>query len=59
MTIAIGQNQERGIFDLVDDWLKKDRSFRWLVRYYYSHCIFSSRWLVNRYNIRYIMVHMV
>src|ERR1043165_8969107 len=25
MTIAIGQNQERGIFDLVDDWLKKDR----------------------------------
>jgi hypothetical protein len=22
MTIAIGQNQERGIFDLVDDWLK-------------------------------------
>jgi photosystem II P680 reaction center D2 protein len=33
MTIAIGQNQERGIFDLVDDWLKKDRSFRWLVRF--------------------------
>ena len=25
MTIAIGQNQERGIFDLIDDWLKKDR----------------------------------
>ena len=25
MTIAIGQNQERGLFDLVDDWLKKDR----------------------------------
>jgi photosystem II P680 reaction center D2 protein len=23
--IAIGQNQERGLFDLVDDWLKKDR----------------------------------
>jgi len=23
MTIAIGQNQERGLFDLVDDWLKK------------------------------------
>ena len=25
MTIAIGQNQERGLFDLCDDWLKKDR----------------------------------
>ena len=25
MTIAIGQNQERGLFDLIDDWLKKDR----------------------------------
>ena len=30
MTIALGQNQdnsleERGIFDLVDDWLKRDR----------------------------------
>jgi hypothetical protein len=59
MTIAIGQNQERGIFDLVDDWLKKDRfCFRWLVRFIIiPHCIFSSRWLVNRYNIRYIMVH--
>jgi len=22
MTIAIGQIQERGLFDLVDDWLK-------------------------------------
>jgi photosystem II P680 reaction center D2 protein len=25
MTIAIGQNKERGIFDLADDWLKRDR----------------------------------
>ena len=25
MTIAIGQNQERGLFDLCDDWLKRDR----------------------------------
>jgi photosystem II P680 reaction center D2 protein len=25
MTIAIGQTQERGLFDLADDWLKKDR----------------------------------
>ena len=25
MTIAIGQDQERGLFDLIDDWLKKDR----------------------------------
>ena len=23
MAIAIGQDQERGLFDLVDDWLKK------------------------------------
>jgi hypothetical protein len=59
MTIAIGQNQERGIFDL-DDWLKKDRFVSLVGQvYYYPHCIFSSRWLVNRYNIRYIMVHMV
>ena len=25
MTIAIGQTQERSLFDLVDDWLKRDR----------------------------------
>ena len=25
MTISIGQKQERGIFDLADDWLKRDR----------------------------------
>jgi photosystem II P680 reaction center D2 protein len=25
MTIAIGQKQDRGIFDLMDDWLKRDR----------------------------------
>jgi photosystem II P680 reaction center D2 protein len=25
MTIAIGQEQDRGAFDLIDDWLKKDR----------------------------------
>jgi len=25
MVVVIGQNQERGLFDLVDDWLKKDR----------------------------------
>ena len=25
MTAAVGQNQERGIFDLADDWLKRDR----------------------------------
>jgi hypothetical protein len=37
MTIAIGQNQERGIFDLVDDWLKKDRLFSLVGQvYYYS-----------------------
>jgi hypothetical protein len=59
MTIA-GQNQERGIFDLVDDWLKKDRFVfvGWSGLLLFP-CIFSSRWLVNRYNIRYIMVHMV
>ena len=25
MTIIIGDNNERGIFDIVDDWVKKDR----------------------------------
>ena len=25
MTAAIESNQERGIFDLADDWLKRDR----------------------------------
>jgi photosystem II P680 reaction center D2 protein len=25
MTIAIGQNQDRSLFDLIDDWLKRDR----------------------------------
>ena len=25
MTIAIGQNQDRSTFDLIDDWLKRDR----------------------------------
>ena len=25
MTIAIGQKQDRSVFDLVDDWLKRDR----------------------------------
>ena len=24
MTAAVGQTQERGIFDLADDWLKRD-----------------------------------
>ena len=27
MTAAVGQTQERGIFDLADDWLKRDRSY--------------------------------
>jgi len=42
MTIAIGQTQqtavdERGLFDLVDDWLKRDR-FVFIVGrvFYYS-----------------------
>jgi len=25
MTAAVGQDQERGLFDLADDWLKRDR----------------------------------
>jgi photosystem II P680 reaction center D2 protein len=25
MTISIGQEQERSTFDLIDDWLKRDR----------------------------------
>ena len=24
MTIAIGQKQDRSVFDLIDDWLKRD-----------------------------------
>jgi len=37
MTIAIGQNQERGVFDLVDDWLKKIDLFLLVGQvYYYS-----------------------
>jgi photosystem II P680 reaction center D2 protein len=38
MTIAIGQEQDRGAFDLIDDWLKKDR-FVFIVGldYYYFH----------------------
>jgi hypothetical protein len=41
MTIAIGQNQERGLFDLVDDWLKRDRfySLAGLVYYYFQRLI--------------------
>jgi photosystem II P680 reaction center D2 protein len=25
MTAAVGRSQERGLFDLIDDWLKLDR----------------------------------
>ena len=25
MTAAVGSSQERGLFDLIDDWLKRDR----------------------------------
>jgi hypothetical protein len=57
MTIAIGQNQERGIFDLIDDWLKKDRfCFRWLVRFIIiPDSVFSCWWLDDWYNICYIV----
>jgi regulator of sigma D len=50
MTMAIKQNQERGIFDLVDDWLKKDRSVFVGWSFIITITAFSSRWLVNRYN---------
>ena len=37
MTIAIGQKQDRGAFDLIDDWLKRDRFVfvGWSVFFYF------------------------
>jgi hypothetical protein len=38
MTIAIGQKQDRGVFDLIDDWLIVIVSFSLAgLAYYYSH----------------------
>jgi hypothetical protein len=57
--IAIGQNQERGLFDLVDDWLKKDRFVfvGWSGLLLFPTAAAGS--LVDWYNFCYIMVHMV
>ena len=59
MTIAIGQNQERGIFDLVDDWLKKDRFvfIGWVRFIIIPNSLLSGRRLDDWYNFCYIMVH--
>jgi hypothetical protein len=48
MTIAIGKsNQKRGLFDVADDWLRRDRfCFRWLVwSTFITLCVFRSWWL--------------
>jgi photosystem II P680 reaction center D2 protein len=59
MTIAIGQNQERGLFDLVDDWLKKDRFVfvGWSGLLLFPTAYLAARWLDDRYYICNIMVY--
>jgi len=58
MTIAIGQEEGRGWFDLMDDWLKRDRfvfiGWSGLLLFPTSYL---ARWMVYWYNFRYIMVH--
>jgi hypothetical protein len=59
MTIAIGKsNQKRGLFDVADDWLRRDR-FVLLVGQVYCYYLvhICRRWLVNRNNFRYFMVY--
>jgi photosystem II P680 reaction center D2 protein len=50
MTIAIGKsNQKRGLFDVADDWLRRDRFFSLVVwSTFITLCVFRSWWLVNR-----------
>jgi photosystem II P680 reaction center D2 protein len=58
MTISIGQKQERGIFDLADDWLKRDRFVLlgvWTTTF--PMCFLITWWVVNRYHFRNFMVH--
>jgi hypothetical protein len=59
MTIAIGKsNQKRGLFDVADDWLRRDRFlFSLVLVYFITLCVFRSWWLVNRNNFRYFMVY--
>jgi hypothetical protein len=40
MTIAIGQEQDRGTFDLIDDWLIKTDLYLLVgLDFYYSHVL--------------------
>ena len=59
MTIAIGQEEGRGWFDLADDWLKRDRFVfvGWSGYLLFPTAYLISRWLVHWYYICYIMVH--
>jgi hypothetical protein len=59
MTIAIGKsNQKRGLFDVADDWLRRDRFvFVGWSGLLITLCVFRSWWLVNRNNFRYFMVY--
>jgi hypothetical protein len=59
MTIAIGKsNQKRGLFDVADDWLRRDRFvFVGWSGLLLLPCVFRSWWLVNRNNFRYFMVY--
>ena len=61
MTIAVGRAQnERGLFDALDDWLKRDRFV--FVGWSWDCCYFPAptyrhRWLANRHHLRHILVH--
>jgi hypothetical protein len=58
MTIAIGKsNQKRGLFDVADDWLRRDRFVFVGWSTFITLCVFRSWWLVNRNNFRYFMVY--
>jgi photosystem II P680 reaction center D2 protein len=49
MTIAIGKsNQKRGLFDVADDWLRRDRFvFVGLVYFYYLAYFAVGGWLTG------------
>ena len=60
MTIAIGKTQEkRGWFDIVDDWLRRDRFVfvGWSGLLLFPCAYYGIRWLVYWYNICYILVY--
>ena len=59
MTIAVGRAQERGWFDVLDDWLKRDRFvfIGWSGILLIPLCIPIHRGMVYRHNFRYFLVH--